>query len=165
MNCICTKHTYNHIYTYIWPNYNISPTWISWNKGISLTKPPFGVRSCEVAIIWPDICIRTNLSILSNDYSWIPSHVDPDFPCWFARRAIINMKTSMNIGKALGLNYGTSGVCRPKLETLTLVPWYSNDQIPQTLKKCWSSLNFWEMTQTKSTLTLDTCFGSHHVCF
>ncbi len=24
-----------------------------WNKGISLTKPPFGVRSCEVAIIWP----------------------------------------------------------------------------------------------------------------
>ena len=27
-----------------------------WNKGISLTKPPFGVRSCEVAIIWPDYC-------------------------------------------------------------------------------------------------------------
>ena len=26
-----------------------------WNKGISLTKPPFGMRSCEVAIIWPDI--------------------------------------------------------------------------------------------------------------
>ncbi len=25
-----------------------------WNKGNSLTKPPFGVRSCEVAIIWPD---------------------------------------------------------------------------------------------------------------
>ena len=25
------------------------------NKEISLTKPPFGVRSCEVAIIWPDI--------------------------------------------------------------------------------------------------------------
>ncbi len=25
-----------------------------WNTGISLTKPPFGVRSCEVAIIWPD---------------------------------------------------------------------------------------------------------------
>ena len=28
-----------------------------WNKGISLTKPPFGVRSCEVAIIWSDICM------------------------------------------------------------------------------------------------------------
>ena len=26
----------------------------SWNKGNSLTKPPFGVRSCEVAIIWPE---------------------------------------------------------------------------------------------------------------
>ena len=29
----------------------------SWNKGISLTKPPFGVRSCEVAITWPDLCL------------------------------------------------------------------------------------------------------------
>ncbi len=26
-----------------------------WNKGISLTKPPFGMRSCEVAIIWPEL--------------------------------------------------------------------------------------------------------------
>ena len=25
-----------------------------WDKGISSTKPPFGVRSCEVAIIWPE---------------------------------------------------------------------------------------------------------------
>ena len=30
-----------------------------WNNGISLTKPPFGVRSCEVVIICPDgICIH-----------------------------------------------------------------------------------------------------------
>ena len=42
---------------YIWPNYTISPTWFPWNTGISVTKPPFGVRSCEVAIIWPDIYI------------------------------------------------------------------------------------------------------------
>ena len=25
-----------------------------WNEGISLTKPPFEVRSCEVAMIWPE---------------------------------------------------------------------------------------------------------------
>ena len=25
-----------------------------WNKGNSLTKPQFGVRLCEVAMIWPD---------------------------------------------------------------------------------------------------------------
>ncbi len=25
-----------------------------WNKGISLPQLPFGVRSCEVAIIWPE---------------------------------------------------------------------------------------------------------------
>ena len=31
----------------------------SWNKGISLTKPPFGEnRSCEVAIIWPEHLIN-----------------------------------------------------------------------------------------------------------
>ena len=33
-----------------------------WNKKISLTKPPFGVRSCEVAIIWPDIWTSLDLS-------------------------------------------------------------------------------------------------------
>ncbi len=39
----------------IWPNYNILPTTRSpWNKGNSLPQLPFGVRSCEVAIIWPD---------------------------------------------------------------------------------------------------------------
>ena len=62
-----------------------------WNKGISLTKPPFGVRSCEVAIIWPDLMIsflleesprpslkpsclviNQNLeAILSNHWPWI----------------------------------------------------------------------------------------------
>ena len=26
-----------------------------WNKGISLPQLPFEVRSCEVAIIWPEI--------------------------------------------------------------------------------------------------------------
>ena len=36
-----------------------------WNKGISLTKPPFGVRSCEVAIIWPDL-MMSNTQILSS---------------------------------------------------------------------------------------------------
>ena len=30
-----------------------------WNKGDSLTKPPFwGPRSCEVALIWPDWFLR-----------------------------------------------------------------------------------------------------------
>ena len=31
------------------------PPRFPWDKGISLTEPPFGVRLCEVAIIWPDI--------------------------------------------------------------------------------------------------------------
>ncbi len=40
---------------WIWPNGIIfhQPRF-PWNKGISLTEPPFRVRSCEVAIIWPD---------------------------------------------------------------------------------------------------------------
>ena len=33
-----------------------------WSKGSSLTKPPFGVRSCEVAIIWPDKWLPTAMS-------------------------------------------------------------------------------------------------------
>ena len=39
----------------IWPNEIIfhQPRF-PWNKRISLTKPPFGVRSGEVAIIWPN---------------------------------------------------------------------------------------------------------------
>ena len=35
--------------------YNISPTYrFPWHKGISLPSLPLGVRSCEVAVIWPD---------------------------------------------------------------------------------------------------------------
>ncbi len=44
-------------WTCIWPNGIIfhQPRF-PWNKGISLTKPPFGGnRSCEVAINWPDV--------------------------------------------------------------------------------------------------------------
>ena len=33
-----------------------------WNKAIFLTKPPFGVRACEVAIIWPDKWLITMVS-------------------------------------------------------------------------------------------------------
>ena len=40
-----------------------------WNKGIPLTKPPFGVRSCEVAIIWPQHC-KTLLFSHSNLVLW-----------------------------------------------------------------------------------------------
>ena len=56
-----------------------------WNKGISLTKPPFGVRSCEVAIICPDdtsqllglcfTCLRRRLGFFNkkrgNELSWL----------------------------------------------------------------------------------------------
>ena len=38
-------------------NYNvITPTWISRNKEHSLTTQPFGVTSCDVAIISVDVC-------------------------------------------------------------------------------------------------------------
>ena len=37
----------------IWPNYTISTNLdFPEYEGMSFTKPPFGVRSCEVAIIW-----------------------------------------------------------------------------------------------------------------
>ncbi len=50
-----------------------------WNKGISLSKPPFGVRSCEVAIIWQDILYITNpKNALS--FSGNPSNVTLHLP-------------------------------------------------------------------------------------
>ena len=45
-----------------------------WNKKKSLTKPPFGVRSCEVAIIWPEWIEWLDLNILRTSSSnWIIS--------------------------------------------------------------------------------------------
>ena len=40
---------------------DISPIWISLKlKNMSLTKPQLGVRSCEVAMIWPDLMSTSN---------------------------------------------------------------------------------------------------------
>ena len=44
-----------------------------WNKGISLTKPPFGVRSCEVAIIWPVISLFSFIFCGGNKLSQLPN--------------------------------------------------------------------------------------------
>ncbi len=42
-----------------------------WNKGISLTKPPFGEnRSCEVAIIWPDYMENIGSSWSTRSHMW-----------------------------------------------------------------------------------------------
>ena len=38
-----------------------------WNKGISLPELPFGVRSCEVAIIWPATCTTTCIARLTKN--------------------------------------------------------------------------------------------------
>ena len=44
----------------------------AWKKGISLTKPPFGVRLCEVAIIWPNYwCLPMNwFGLIVFDDTW-----------------------------------------------------------------------------------------------
>ena len=57
-----------------------------WNKGISVTKPPFGVRSCEVAIIWTDIYIYISHIIytLESNKSWWFSRPHPGRDLFFA---------------------------------------------------------------------------------
>ncbi len=45
-----------------------------WNKGISLTKLPFKVRSCEVAIIWVDIIHWTSRNPCSSN-GWLQENV------------------------------------------------------------------------------------------
>ncbi len=65
----------------IWPNGIIfHQPGFHWNKGISLTKPPFGVKiSCEVAIIRPDPMgsrsVKTHLKRIQVTHSsWGPKH-------------------------------------------------------------------------------------------
>ena len=52
-----------------------------WNKGISPTKPPFGVRSCEVAIIWPDM---VNVDIIKKHLHGFETRLVDNVPvsCW-----------------------------------------------------------------------------------
>ena len=56
----------------------------------------------------PNVCNIEQLQL--DTFSFISTFSNDSL----ARRAIINMKTSMNMGKALGLNLGTLGVCGPK---------------------------------------------------
>ena len=45
-----------------------------WNNGISLSQLPFGVRSCEVAIIWPDLHALTgSLRSMNSHLPHLPS--------------------------------------------------------------------------------------------
>ena len=58
---VCNTYTYIiYIYIGIWYSAQtiiFHQPRFPWNKKISLPQLPFGVRSCEVAIIWPDTCI------------------------------------------------------------------------------------------------------------
>ena len=56
MACNAIRATNNSSYTFaMWTNCKkIHQPRFSWNKGMSLAQLHFGVRSCEVAINWPD---------------------------------------------------------------------------------------------------------------
>ena len=45
-----------------------------WNKGISLSQLPFGVRSCEVAKIWPDVFFMERHLASSESQGQPPNH-------------------------------------------------------------------------------------------
>ena len=68
-----------------WPNGMIfhQPRFL-WSKGISLATPPFGVRSCEVTIIWPEgiprFCSVTS-PIFSHHFPLVTSVADPPAVC------------------------------------------------------------------------------------
>ena len=47
-----------------------------WNKGISISQLPFSVRSCEVAIIWPDIYIYMIAGSIMGYYKNCPTSGD-----------------------------------------------------------------------------------------
>ena len=62
---ICLLHYY---YYYHYPAKQIifhQPRFL-WNKGFSLTKPPFGVISAEVNIIWPELMYCSEMALMSS---------------------------------------------------------------------------------------------------
>ncbi len=62
-----------------------------WNKGISLTKPAFGVRSREVAIIWPERCKQPIWFITNWGHNALVA-----FFCFFAIKRIKHMFLSLD---------------------------------------------------------------------
>lgn len=59
---------------------------LPWNTRIYCTKPPFKVRSCEVAIIWPGLYISTTLQETnrhSHGKSTMLDGIYPDFDAGF----------------------------------------------------------------------------------
>ena len=77
-----------------------------WNKGISLTKPPFGVSSCEVVIIWPNMWITSSRA--GNNKQNTP----------YAKHFYINYKpywTTIS-GESISLHFDLSS---PELDTLS----------------------------------------------
>lgn len=67
----------------IWPTYNISPTWISmkfWK--IPCLSYLFGVRSCEVVIIWPEIVHQPENSSSWEEFPTIRSGWGGGTPAW-----------------------------------------------------------------------------------
>lgn len=76
-----------------------------WNKGISFTKPPFRVRSCEVIVIWPDMWIKNSRA--GNNKQNTP----------YAKHCYINYKpywTTIS-GESSSLHFDLSS---PELDTL-----------------------------------------------
>ncbi len=66
------------------------PPRFPWNKGISLTKPPFGVRSCQVAIIWPATWITSLSKFEWKHGTWFacPSESPTNLPFSQVKRVI-----------------------------------------------------------------------------
>ena len=67
------------------------------NKGTSLTKPRFGVRSCEVAIIWPDYC---NVWTIPNWCGLLSLHATDPFgtsSTWLPNAVLLAFITSSSL--------------------------------------------------------------------
>ena len=114
---------WHKLYTYYyWSNYDILPTGFPWNKGISLTKPPFGVRSCELAIIWPNIIpgIKFTFVLMGK--------------CWPEMLQQLLFKTWLQTRKVIFLNDTTSFVSNPQEE-----PWRSNRKSQKNVAHNFSS--------------------------
>ncbi len=141
-----------------------------WNKGISLPWLPCGVRSYEVAIIWPDQCTVINVQIYNSKW-WIqrPSvhrSLGPRLRPWWilvtmsSQEEIKDLRSLMHFGESLRITSGEQNNKNniPTLQKKMLVDWSKPDSEPtrfcQTLQM--NSL-IWGRTQSKHPKPWNSC--------
>ena len=115
-----------------------------WNKGISLPQLPFEVRSCEVAIIWPDM-IYLDIHILNNQF-FSDSSNPPIFVFGKGTRPRATSYSLSWLAKALGLDLKDASISGNGCANHAVFdpPWKLTASLHLKMDGWNTSLSFWD---------------------